>query len=522
MKIKFVKIKNFRGYRKEVVVNFDNLTAFVGKNDIGKSTILEALDIFFNEGSGSGVIKPDVKDINVDSYKAGEAEFVITVGFVDVPDKVVVDDSYETSLADEYILNEDGLLVIEKKFSFTSRVKTVTRIIAFHPINKGCDDLLLKKNSELKEIIKSNGITCESTKINAIMRRAIREHYKDILEFREIAIDVSKEGAKQIYEKLEQILPVYSLFQSDRKNSDGDAEIQDPLKEAVKQILQDPEIIDKLEFVTNRVCDYLKGVADKTLEKLREIDNKIANSLQPDIPDISKLKWADVFKTVSMAGDNSIPINKRGSGVKRLILLCFFRAEAERSSMSDNRKGNVIYAFEEPETSQHGNNQRILIESFKKLSSNANIQVILTTHSPIVVKALAYSSIRVVNESDEGRVQVGAVTGNVLKSSSLSEVSYLAFGDVSEEYHDELYDFIELNNLISEFEKGKPRLEYKRLEKNGSISSRQHVLSTYIRHQIHHATNTLNQRYTLDQLRQSIEEMRNFIRDKEDGSSIAV
>ena len=48
MKIKTVKLHNFRSY-KDVTINFDDLTAFVGKNDIGKSTILEALDIFFNE-----------------------------------------------------------------------------------------------------------------------------------------------------------------------------------------------------------------------------------------------------------------------------------------------------------------------------------------------------------------------------------------------------------------------------------------------------------------------------------------
>lgn len=46
MKIKSVKIKNFRGYKDETKIDFDDLTVFVGKNDIGKSTILEALDIF--------------------------------------------------------------------------------------------------------------------------------------------------------------------------------------------------------------------------------------------------------------------------------------------------------------------------------------------------------------------------------------------------------------------------------------------------------------------------------------------
>ena len=48
MKLKELKLKNFRGYKEKICVEFENLTAFVGKNDVGKSTILEALEIFFN------------------------------------------------------------------------------------------------------------------------------------------------------------------------------------------------------------------------------------------------------------------------------------------------------------------------------------------------------------------------------------------------------------------------------------------------------------------------------------------
>lgn len=49
MRLKSFSLKNFRGYRNEVRINMSDLTVFVGRNDIGKSTILEALDIFFNE-----------------------------------------------------------------------------------------------------------------------------------------------------------------------------------------------------------------------------------------------------------------------------------------------------------------------------------------------------------------------------------------------------------------------------------------------------------------------------------------
>lgn len=38
MKLHQLKLKNFRSYQKEVCIDFENLTTFVGKNDAGKST----------------------------------------------------------------------------------------------------------------------------------------------------------------------------------------------------------------------------------------------------------------------------------------------------------------------------------------------------------------------------------------------------------------------------------------------------------------------------------------------------
>ena len=113
MKLKMMRIRNFRGYHEAVDIPLDSFTAFVGKNDVGKSTILEALDIFFHDGKG--VIGIDKDDLNITAKETGEAEFFITCCFSDLPDSIVVDSSYETTLADEYLLNADGLLEIEKQ-----------------------------------------------------------------------------------------------------------------------------------------------------------------------------------------------------------------------------------------------------------------------------------------------------------------------------------------------------------------------------------------------------------------------
>ena len=77
MKIESIKMKNFRSYKEETEIYFDDLTVLVGKNDIGKSTILEALDIFFNDGNS--VIKIDKTDLNTHASRDGDSETVISV-----------------------------------------------------------------------------------------------------------------------------------------------------------------------------------------------------------------------------------------------------------------------------------------------------------------------------------------------------------------------------------------------------------------------------------------------------------
>lgn len=101
MKIKQVKLENFRAYKNKVSIDVSNLTVFVGKNDVGKSTILEALDIFFNEGKG--IIKIDNDDVNKQAQEEGNSETQITVIFDDLPATLTMDSTNPTSLSDEFL-----------------------------------------------------------------------------------------------------------------------------------------------------------------------------------------------------------------------------------------------------------------------------------------------------------------------------------------------------------------------------------------------------------------------------------
>lgn len=205
---------NFRSYKEEITIELDDLNVFAGKNDISKSTILEALDIFFNEGKGMGIIKMDKDDINKQGKKEGDSEIKIGVVFGDLPDKLTIDATNPTRLQDEYLLDEDGKLAIIKKYPNAGKEKVFDR--AYHPTNAACSELLLKKQADLKRIL-TDEMACKDRTKNTEIRKSIWDFYSENLELAEVEIELAKIDAKNTWEQLKTYLPLYSLFQLDRK-----------------------------------------------------------------------------------------------------------------------------------------------------------------------------------------------------------------------------------------------------------------------------------------------------------------
>ena len=393
VKLVRVTLENFRGYKEPSSISIDALTTLIGKNDAGKSTFLEALDMFFNDG------RPDSGDACV--YSESKKVRVCCV-FDDLPPQIILDSSSITSLSDEYLLNEEGELEIIKEWDVSFKTpKESIFILANHPSSAGVSDLLFLKNADLKSRLGVLGIDASSVdvRVNAEIRKVIRQNSLP-LKLKQRKIPVDREGGKEIWEKIRSFLPMYALFKSDRPSHDGDDEIQSPLKLAVAQALK--ELEPELKAIEEKVRVKAEDVANRTLQKLKEMDDKLANELKPLFR--TDPKW-DVFK-LGLVGDNGISVNKRGSGVRRLILLNFFRAEAERRRKEKGGIVHVIYAIEEPETSQHPHNQRLLLEAIHDLTSDDHVQVMLTSHTPNLAGLLPISSLRYVKKEDDGTVSV--------------------------------------------------------------------------------------------------------------------
>lgn len=389
MRIIGIKIKNFRCYREEIYFSLSSFTAIIGCNDAGKSSVLDALDIFINN------TPIDFGDASLDGDKTNVC---ITVIFSSLPDSLILDADYPTSLQNEYLVNLEGNLEITKYYdcSGKGRLKGIY-LYANHPSAHNIDDLLGLTNTKLKARLKELDIDSEGIdeKINSQIRKRIWERSKGGLSLLPKHIQIDKEAMKNIWEQIKTYLPIYALFKSDRASTDQDEEAQDPMRVAIKEAIKMEAI--KFKALEETVSKEVLKILELTVEKLREMDPALANELTPHI-EISKPE--NIFK-ISLTGDGQIPINKRGSGIRRLILLNFFRAEVERLTSTDENT-HIIYAIEEPETSQHPNNQKMLIRALMELADHPLRQVFITTHTPMLNGILPVKSLRYIELKTDG------------------------------------------------------------------------------------------------------------------------
>lgn len=399
MILKKLRLKNFRRH-KDLTVEFDkSLNVIVGRNDIGKSTILEALDIFFGEG-GKDTTPIEIDDCNT---SITDKKIEISIIFEVTPNtELVIDSSAPTTLEQESLLNKDGVLEVVKTWDCTTKSKpklaTFIKANYYEDIEK---PLVCLTIDNLKKLLKESNIEdkCDDKKICSKIRKIIYENIDgNNKSERLISVD-KKDYARAIWGSLKKELPVFFLFKADRENRDSDDDVQKTLKVVTKQVTEEDSLKKDLEAIVERVREAIQERADATRKKLHEISPSIAKGISPNIG----TKTLDSLFSYDFEGDDGIPINKRGSGIRRLILLSHFRAEAERKNTSDK---NIIYAIEEPETSQHPNHQRMLVEALKEIGDKPNHQVIITTHTPEIAKLCSEKQLIHLKEAENKVVEI--------------------------------------------------------------------------------------------------------------------
>jgi len=157
---------------------------------------------------------------------------------------------------------------------------------------------------------------------------------------------------------------------------------------------------DVRDYIVDMIDEILFSDIDKTsrqaIEEIIKMTNDIFKILNLDI-ELANVSW-NKEKTVHFKNKqgNSLDINNLSSGEKQL----FFRM----LNLKRLNVNNAIILIDEPETSLHPDWQRKIIDVYRNIGENN--QIIMATHSPLIIGSAPTESIRIMSRNDEGKIEV--------------------------------------------------------------------------------------------------------------------
>lgn len=385
MKLKSVRLENFQGVAGATEVSIGDFAVLVGRNDVGKSTLLKALDLFLNG------VTPSPDSNNAQNQTSNIA---IELAFFLPPTSIVIDEAISTSFESEQLLDENDLLRLRREWDTSATRPTPKTYIRRKTF--GEDDFLLATE---KELIKK----CEKLKIdtkkangeefnNAEKRQKLRRALIDAgatTNYEWLPLPTSGTArAKLIHDAVKKLLPPFQYFRADTSLDESDTAIQ----KYFRSITSDALAATGMEKTEDHVRNALKGILSSITAKINQVVSQ-NDLIEPHI----EFDWSKAVTTSFRSTGNQadVPLSQRGDGFRRIAMMAYFEHLAEQDAGEGQQ---IIFGFEEPETFLHPTAQEQLFEKLESLCE-ANHQVLLTSHSPIIVaRTKSESLIHVTNE----------------------------------------------------------------------------------------------------------------------------
>ena len=457
MLIQVIGVKNFRSILEESLP-CDSLAALVGRNGSGKSSFLNALELFYNPAAS--VVAEDFHSKNVTQ------DIEIRITFADLSKEA-------TTLFSPYI--ENGYLTAVRIFSDPESGKSGT----YHGMRL--------QNPDFLEVRNAGGARDVTRKYNEIRQNNV---YSSMPSVR------SANAVRETLTEWEIQNPTQCLRLRDDGQFFGFSGVGTGYLGRHTKFIYVPAVRDAVEDATERrgssvteimdlvvrsalvnrqelidfkqdTQDQYKTIMDpKRFAELNNLSQVLSRTLQAYVPDAEVvLRWSEL-------ADISIPmpqahvklledeyeseVERTGHGLQRAFIVTMLQhlvaargaGAAEESSKEGDASPqsissllpNLILAIEEPELYQHPSRQRHLASVLMELATGAiagvadNTQVIYSTHSPLFVGLDRFDSIRVLQKvpSSSGTPRVTR-----LKTADLKKVAHelwLAGQSVGEQF----------------------------------------------------------------------------------------
>lgn len=476
MKLKDIQIKNYRSIENETFsleeVDGSSTYSLIGINESGKTSFLKAISLiddgtvtypkdFFDEAEPVDIVlvyeltDSDRKELNKDLSGKGLPKDLISKTKIEKVEIGVVFDAINPTTKENY----ESVFFKESIFPdyFFDGVNVVKKTESSTEPDFDLEAYFLKQFPSY---------FYKKTHVTTFWKSDPKHLISDQINLDAFAInpeDVS--------------IPLFNCFNL--------AEIDD-IPGEINKIRTDPARINNLQDkLGDRVTEHIKKVWPNHPVKIKfQINNMLLSFLIED----EKVKY------------KSKTTEQRSDGFRQFISF-LLTISAENSI---NQLSNSLLLLDEPETHLHPRAQENLKDELIKITKNKeNNIVIFATHSNYMIDKDNMDRSYRVTKHGNLKTKIEKIKS---ASSSYAEVNYEVFDIISSDYHNELYGYLE--DVDRSKLDGIPQIKTwhnSRTGVTGPVS-----ICTYIRHSIHHPENTLNPKYTQEELAESIKILRDL------------
>jgi len=430
-KLRWLHIQGFRSIR-DVEFVVDDCLCLIGQNNVGKSNIFLALDLFLSSGT-----RRVIPDIFFRSHTETVREVVIEARFEDL--------SY-SEIEKLRPWTVDGVLTISKKY----RMDEGKPNVSYEAIMKVPRDKWLREDFEnynnrsivselpINEFIPESGRISKRVYKEAIQRYI--ETYPDIEHIEERRVNPA--GFKQV---LDGFLPEFYLVPAVRDiteetKTSGTALLSRILNIIISRIARQNPAFKRLEETVQEIKTLIEGeTPEQKLLEIRQLEDRLKQELDPwdvglsigvEAPDIGRV--FQLGTNITLDNGISTSADEKGHGLQRYLIFALMRvwaAESRRAQIEEDREireRSNIFAFEEPELFLHPQMCKATYESLKQISRTD--QIIVCTHSPYLIDMEDYRSIVIVRKPDiEIGTKVHRVTEELFDSEKKKQFNMVRF-----------------------------------------------------------------------------------------------
>lgn len=396
MKIEKLHIENFRSIKKQTLENIRDALILIGKNNAGKSAIINAIRAFWG-------------DINLekgDFYKNSK-DIIIEVTF---------------SISDGYLKN----LFYDSKLGFTKIPSSAKEFGLVKEETIWSENTYNDYKNKRDNFIESNNIEELEYQFYGIWIDSIKNRFSIINNQFVVQLKSSNNNCKVKYyingkeiRDITSLLPNIAFINDDRNFIEEETGKPKTFTANLFNNVLIDTIYDKSQ-ISCRICDdrnckvkciqplYDKKVETLSLNELEKLVNyktnissqKITQSITKNFQKNYREDYKIALKATSSIDksytlstkifdpmlESEIDLSNVGAGVRSIYILSLLQ------SYQDIMKNNYMFIIEEPELYLHPELQKSMAKTLFNISMNN--QVIFTTHSPIMLKDFDIEDVR--------------------------------------------------------------------------------------------------------------------------------